>query len=199
MWVLRLRLRCSPRLPSRSAESMESTGSRTATSPSDACARPSRASACALYPARALIPAGCLRRTRAQREGKAGWPTRVSALRRGQCGFLSEVSMRDRKSDSWRRNEGTERQSISRFSADPRSPLTPSQTRLLGTLLLTAVRPVRRPVVAMPMASFGFKQRLLRERGSYPMIATRCCDPCIPCEPSNTRSNEPSRRAVTLK
>ena len=82
MWVLRLRLRCSPRLPSRSAESMESTGSRTATSPSDACARPSRASACALYPARALIPAGCLRRTRAQREGKACWPIRVRASAR---------------------------------------------------------------------------------------------------------------------
>ena len=98
MWVLRLRLRCSPRLPSRSAESMESTGSRTATSPSDACARPSRASACALYPARALIPAGCLRRTRAQREGKACWPTRGSA-RFGEESLdsFSEVSMRDRK------------------------------------------------------------------------------------------------------
>ena len=69
------------------------------------------------------------------REGMLAYSTvRVRAFRRGKFGFLSEVSMRDRKSDSRRRNEGTERQSISRFSADPRSPLTPSQNEHVSSV-----------------------------------------------------------------
>ena len=182
---------------------MESTGSRTATSPSDACARPSRASACALYPARALIPAGCLRRTRAQREGKACWPTSGAGF--GEESLDSFLKFRCAI-------EKVTRGVATRGRSASQSVFFSRTRALLSRRLKTNTSPrcvafdrrvlvLRRPVVAMPMASFGFKQRLLRERGRYPMIATRCRDPCIPCEPSNTgaRSNEPSRRAVTLK